>query len=262
MRSLTTATRRGALRALGEGTLALSLTGALASQANAEAAPALPNQGALASLGRTLAALPRRRGFQTVPFILTDKQFWDHEAAHALLSYGAPRQMWEATELAGPWLNLMREAVNGQAFSLGHTDFLAVAAVHGGAHLALFNQAAWDKYKFATNTNGKFASNTLIVERPGVSPGNDIQNLDGFYGPGNSNIVTLQRRGMVFVACHDSIHAIARSIHATQESSGASADEIAADLTNSLVPGAVLVPSVVAFIAELQRGGYSYAKAS
>src|SRR5215468_1126078 len=134
MKSLTTATRRGALRALGEGTLALSLTGALASRANAEAAP--PTQGALSSLGRTLAALPRRRGFQTVPFILNDKQFWDHEAAEALLSYSAPRrQMWEATELAGPWLNLMREAVNGQVFALGHKDFLAVAAIHGNAHL-------------------------------------------------------------------------------------------------------------------------------
>ena len=109
-------------------------------------------------------------------------------------------------------------------------------------------------------TDGKFTSNTLIAERPGISPDDDIQNLNGFYGPNNNNIVTLQRRGMVFVACHDSIHAIARGLQATPELSGVSANEIAADLTNSLVPGAVLVPSVVAFIAELQRVGYSYAK--
>jgi intracellular sulfur oxidation DsrE/DsrF family protein len=252
-------TRRGALQALGQGTLALSL----ASQANADPASAVSSQGALSSLARTLVGLPRRRGFQTVPFILNDRKFWDHEAADALLSYGAPqRQMWEATELAGPWLTLMREAVNGQVFAFGHHDFLEVAAVHGNAHLALFNQAIWDKYKLAAKTDGKFASNTLIVERPGVSPKDDIQNLDGFYGPNNTNIISLQRRGMVFVACHDSIHAIARGLHTTAGLSDASPDEIAADLTNSLVPGAVLVPSVVAFIAELQRAGYSYAKAS
>lgn len=258
-----TSTRRSALQALGQGTLALSLAGALASQATADPAPAVPSQGTLSSLAHTLAVLPRRRGFQTVPFILNDKKFWDHEAADALLSYNAPqRQMWEATELAGPWLGLMREAVNGQVFAFGHQDFLAVAAVHGGAHLALFGQPAWDKYKFATKTGSKLSSNTFIVERPGISPNDDIQNLDGFYGPNNNNIITLQRRGMVFIACHDSIHATARGLHATAELSDVSADEIAADLTNSLVPGAVLVPSVVAFIAELQRAGYSYAKAS
>jgi hypothetical protein len=67
---------------------------------------------------------------------------------------------------------------------------------------------------------------------------------------------------MVFVACHDSIHAIARGLHADREFSEVSANEIAADLTNSLLPGLILVPSMVAFIAELQRAGYSYAKAS
>ncbi len=261
MDSFTTTTRRSALRGLAQGTIALSVTAALASRA--DAAPDLPSQVTLADLNYTLAAIPRRRGFKTVPLVVHDKQFWDHEAADALLAYNKhPRQMWEVTELAGPWLNLMQEAVNGQVFAFGHKNFLAVAAVHGPAHLSLFTQAAWDKYKFAAKTGGKLASNTLITERPGVSPGDDLQNLDGFYGPSNANIVTLQQRGMVFVACHDSIHAISRDLHKSAERSEVSADEIAADLTNSLVPGAVLVPSVVAFIAELQRTGYSYAKAA
>jgi intracellular sulfur oxidation DsrE/DsrF family protein len=257
MDSIDVPTRRRALCAFGQGALAISLAAAIAPQANAT-----PGHGALESLSRTLSALPRRRDFQTVPFLLNDKRFWDHEAADALLSYSAPRQMWEPTDLAAPWLNLMRESLNSQIFSHGHKEFLAVAAIHGEAHFALFTQAAWDKYKLATKTEGKFDSNTLIVERSGVSPGDDIQNLDGFYGPNNNNIITLQRRGMVFVACHDSIHAIARGLHSASEFSGVSADAIAADLTKSLVPNVILVPSVVAFIAELQRSGYSYAKAS
>ena len=38
------------------------------------------------------------------------------------------------------------------------------------------------------------------------------------------------------------------------------ADAIAADLTNNLVPGVVLVPSVVAYLAELQDARFTYAK--
>jgi intracellular sulfur oxidation DsrE/DsrF family protein len=255
---MNTLTRRGAFSALGAISFAAA---ALAPRAKADTSPATSGHGELSSLSYTLATLPRRRDFQTVPFLVNDKKLWDHEAADALLGYAAPRQMWEASDLSAPWLSLMREATNSQITSFGQKDFLAVAAVHGGAHLAMFTQAAWDKYKLAKMTGGKFTSNTLIIERPGVSPGDDIQNLDGFYGPNNNNIVSLQRRGMVFVACHDSIHAIARNLHAAGFSD-VSADEIAADLTNSLVRGAVLVPSVIAFIAELQRSGYSYAKGS
>ena len=55
--------------------------------------------------------------------------------------------------------------------------------------------------------------------------------------------------------------AIARAVHQRGDGPAQSADAIAADLTNHLVPGAVLVPSVVAFRVELQRVGFTYAKA-
>lgn len=217
--------------------------------------------GALPALTRALAAAPRRRGFDTVPFMIDRRELWDHEAADLLLAYrGSRRQMWESSDIAAPWLNLMREAINGQVFAHGHPDFLAVAAVHGTAHLALFDQAMWDRYGLAANTDGKVPRNGFLAERAGASPADDRQSVDGFYGAGNNNIVTLQRRGAVMVACHDSIHAIARGVVA--KSGSGSADTIAADLTNNLVEGVVLVPSVVAFIVELQAAGFTYAKAS
>ena len=82
----------------------------------------------------------------------------------------------------------------------------------------------------------------------------------GFYGPENNNISTLQDRGMVFIACHDSIHAIARNLNRLDRRDIADADSLAAELTNHLVSGAVLVPSVVAFLVELQKSGFTYAK--
>lgn len=219
-----------------------------------------PGASLLAALTRGLAAAPRRRRFTSVPFMIDRDDLWDHEASDLLLAYrGALTQVWENSDIAAPWLNLMREAMNGQNFAHGHPDFLAVSATHGTAHLALFSQDMWTKYGLAANTGGKFTENTLIREAPGVSPGDGRQRLDGFYGPANNNIVTLQRRGAVIVACHDSIHAIARGIVAK---AGGDADAVAADLTNNLIPGAVLVPSVVAYLVELQHAGYTYAKGS
>jgi intracellular sulfur oxidation DsrE/DsrF family protein len=194
--------------------------------------------------------------------MLTSADSWDQEAANDVLAYRyRSRQMWEVTELSAPWLGLMREATNGQVFAFGNPDFLPVAAVHGTAHLSLFDQPTWDRYKLAGLTDGKFAANSFIVEKPGVSPADDLQDLDGFYGPANNNIISLQRRGAVFLACHDSIHAIARKLHGDPEFATTPADAIAADLTNGLIPGAVLVPSMVAFLVELQRAGFTYAKA-
>jgi hypothetical protein len=66
------------------------------------------------------------------------------------------------------------------------SDFLPVAAVHGGAHLALFEQRLWDSYQLNMLTGGKFVRNSLIIESPGVSPRDDLQNPNGFYGPMNN----------------------------------------------------------------------------
>jgi intracellular sulfur oxidation DsrE/DsrF family protein len=253
---MTSLSRRAALLGIGgAGTM-------VASGAALPAAAAQPEGAALAGLASQLAAAPRRRDFSAVPFLIDRPELWDHEASAILLGYrSGPRQVWECTDVAA-WPNLMRESLNAQVFAHGHRDFLMIAAVHGTAHVALFNQAMWDRYKLAANTGGKFTRNDFIVERPGASASDDRQDVDGYYGPGNNNIVSLQRRGAVFVACHDSIHAIARAAHAQQGADSPGADRIAAELTNNLIPGAVLVPSVVAYLAEAQQAGFTYAKAS
>jgi intracellular sulfur oxidation DsrE/DsrF family protein len=212
----------------------------------------------LASLTQRLATAPRRRDFKRVPFLVDEPEYWDHEAAAELLNYrGKPTQVWENSDIGAAWPGLMRESLNGQVFAFHNVDFLEVSATHGIAHLALFNQAMWDKYGLASKTGGVATRNTFIIEKPGVSPTDDHHDIAGFYGAMNNNITSLQRRGAVFVACHDSVHAIARGL---QAKAAADADVIAADLTNNLIPGAVLVPSVVAFLAQLQRAGFTYAK--
>jgi hypothetical protein len=160
----------------------------------------------------------------------------------------------------------MREAMNGEVFAHRHPEFLQVAAMHGLAHLALFSEAAWASYRLGQLAGPQFGSNVLIHEKSGISPTDDLQDIEGFYGPKNNNIVSLQRRGAVFVACHDSIFAIAGKLQqaagADSELSNMPTGEIAADLTNNLIPDCVLVPSVVAFLVELQMAGFTYAKGS
>ncbi|MDT7953729.1 MAG: transcriptional initiation protein Tat, partial [Acetobacteraceae bacterium] len=94
-----------------------------------------------------LAQAPRRRRFKTVPMILTEPDQWDHEALQAVLAYKPEtKQAWDMTEIGGPWLNLMRNALNAQIWSFKHPDFLVVAECHGTAQVALYDQAMWDKY--------------------------------------------------------------------------------------------------------------------
>jgi len=72
-----------------------------------------------------------------------------------VIAYRAARkQVWDNTDIRSPWMNLMRNSLNAQVFSFGHPDFLVVSATHGSAHLALFDQDMWDKYRFDACLSG------------------------------------------------------------------------------------------------------------
>ncbi len=104
----------------------------------------------LLALSERLANAPRRRDFKTVPMILDHSDLWDHEALSEVLAYkGQSKQVWDNTEIGGPWLNLMRNSLNNQVWSFKHPDFLAVSATHSSAHFALYDQTTWDKYQLA-----------------------------------------------------------------------------------------------------------------
>jgi intracellular sulfur oxidation DsrE/DsrF family protein len=256
--------RRQAFGRIG-GAMALlaASTASSAQSAIVDAAP--PASGSLLRLTEALKRVPRKRQFKTVPFMVTESSGWDEAAARLVLAYTDPaKQVWENSELTAAWPNLMREALNAEVFAHRHPNFLEVSATHGQAHLALFSDALWSRFRLSQLAGAGFASNTLIVEKAGVSVKDDLQDLGGFYGPNNNNITSLQKRGMVFVACHDSIHAIARKLLQAGDPSvaGLSADQIAAELTNGLIPDCVLVPSVVGFLVELQKAGFTYAKGS
>jgi hypothetical protein len=215
----------------------------------------------LPKLMEYLRRVPRRRDFKTVPMILQHPDFWDDEALSQVIAYdGSRKQVWDNTEIAGPWLNLMRNSLNAQIFSFGHADFLAVSATHGTAHVALFDQQIWEKYDLATLTDAKFKTNMLIV--PTTAPAGFTENEDAesIFGTAGNNILTLQERGVIFLACHNAIWEVAaKLIKSSRNPDHKSHGAIAAELTNHLIDGAVLSPGVAATIAELQQAGFHYA---
>ena len=221
----------------------------------------IPPDGELSELMDRLRRAPRRRDFKTVPMILKHPDFWDNEALTEIIAYrGTRKQVWNNTILAGPWLNLMRNSINGQIFSFGHKDFLAVSATHGTAHLALFDQAMWDKYELATLAGATFKTNTLIVPKPAATSFTESEDPNSVFGSDGGTIPALQERGVVFLACHNAIWEVtAKLIASGKNPDHASHEAVAAELSNHLIDGVVLTPGIVATIPELQQVGFHYA---
>src|SRR5580692_9849522 len=96
--------RRSAL--FGFGSLIVG-AGALASSRSRAAAnePIIaPGARKLPELMEQLRRAPRRRDFKTVPMVLEHSDFWDDEALNQILAYdGNRKQVWNNTEITGPW---------------------------------------------------------------------------------------------------------------------------------------------------------------
>lgn len=251
--------RRRILQAFGLTAAGLTVAPAVSATPDPSLRP--PGATNLDTLMRRLAAAPRRRDFKRVPMILDDPALWDHQALSEVLAYRPePRQVWDISDIAGPWLNVIRNSLNTQIYSFKHKDFLAVAEVHGSANLALFDQAMWDKYQLTHSAGEKFKANTFVVEKKAAG-GNplDYEDPTGVFSGEDNAVPTLMRRGVVFMSCHNAIWEQAAKLIATGVNPDKLSQEaLTAELTNHLVEGVVLTPGAVATILELQQAGFHY----
>ncbi|MGU3668177.1 transcriptional initiation protein Tat [Methylobacterium sp. A49B] len=252
---------RRSLLALGAG---LAAGMAEARPAGATTAADLPEGSrTLRDLTDRLAKAPRRRDFKTVPMILDRPDLWDQEALSEVITYkGGPRQVWDNTDIGGPWLNLMRNALNNQVWSFKHPNFLAASATHGSANVALYDHAMWDKYQLTKLAGEAFKTNTLIVPKKAAqADAVNYQDPAGMFSPENNTIPALMARGVVFLSCHNAIWEQAGTlIRRDLNPDKLSHDALAAELTNHLIPGVVLTPGAVGTLPELQQAGFHYAK--
>jgi hypothetical protein len=211
-----------------------------------------------------LARLPRRRNFQTVPMILDNRDQWDADALDAVFHYQAgPKQSWDNTDIAGPWLNVMRNSMNAQIHSFRHPDFLCVSATHGSAQFALYDDFIWRKYQIGAKLlGGKPDQNTFIVPSAAADANPaDFENDHGAYSGAANSVTQLQRRGAVFLACHNAIWEHAERLIALDVNPDKlNTEKLCAEITNHLIPGAILTPGAVATLVELANAGFSYAR--
>jgi hypothetical protein len=254
--------RRSALFGVGAGLISARL--AQSGPANAAIAATLEPAGGknLRELSQVLAETPRRRDVKTVPMILDEPNLWDAAAIAAVLAYkGGPKQAWDNTDLTGPWLNGMRNSMNTQVWSFSEPDFLCVSATHGSAHLALYDQDMWEKYQLAKFAGGNVGGNTFVASRAFSHDPADFQSTQGVFSSKENNILVLQRRGAVFMACHNAIWELAEKlVGAEHNPDHLPVDVIAADLTNHLIPDVVLTPGIVVTLVKLQRSGFAYSR--
>ena len=253
--------RRASLQALG---MAAAIAGLAGPAAATPAAPLVP-KGArtLDALTAKLEKAPRRRAFKTVPMILNSRDQWDAEALDAVIHYaGGPKQSWDNTDLLGPWLNVMRNAMNAEIWSFKHPDFLCVSATHGSAQLALYDDAMWDKYGLA-KIAGSGVTHNSFVKAPAAADHDpaDYENAAGAFSPHANSIAALQRRGAVFLACHNAVWELCDKLVASGDNPDKlGVDAMCAEFSNHLVPGVVLTPGAVGTLVELGTAGFVYAR--
>jgi hypothetical protein len=259
--------RRTAIQTIGLGIAAsaigLVIERTTSAQAALSSALTPRDAGQLNALMQRLAKAPRRRDFKSAPMILTNPEQWDHEALSEILAYKPiPKQAWDSTDIGGPWLNEIRNALNAEIWSFKHPDFLTVSVTHGTANLALYDPAMWDKYQLTKFAGDKFKTNTLIEHQKAESADPwHFEDPAGAFSAADNSIPALMRRGVVFMSCHNAIwEQAAALIKAGVNPDKLSHDVLAAELSNHLIAGVVLIPGASATMPELQQVGFHYAK--
>jgi hypothetical protein len=119
----------------------------------------------------------------------------------------------------------------------------------------------WDKYQLARIAGGNFRTNSLIEPRDVCTHNAAREDANSMFGPAGNNVLALQLRGVVFMACHNAIW----EHSATLLEKGINPDKlsheaVAAELTNHLVSGVILTPGMAGTLPQLQRVGFCYAK--
>jgi intracellular sulfur oxidation DsrE/DsrF family protein len=176
------------------------------------------------------------------------------------------RQVVEAVSFSAVTLNNVKNALNGLQFGFGYpSDGIAIAlANHGPSTAFALTDDVWAKYrlgeywKIGDATGKPLVANSFYPEKSTYDASASPDDAHGMYQ--DTSVQMLQRRGVIVLACHTAIEENARKLIAGGFApSGATPEQVADDLLTHLVPGAVVVPSMVATIAVLQaKYHYTY----
>lgn len=192
----------------------------------------------------------------------------DFDAAAFAAAVGRPaqiREVFEAVAFHPALLNNVKNALNGLQFGFGYApDAIAVAlAGHGPSSVYAYADEMWAKYRLGeflhlSDPNGaSLTHNAYYAPSADFDRSADPDDPKGMYQ--DTSVATLQRRGVVLLTCHTAVMEQSRGLVAGGFAApGATPRQVGADLLTHLVPGAVVVPSMVSALAVLQTQ-YRYA---
>jgi hypothetical protein len=158
---------------------------------------------------------------------------------------GKHRQLFDAVDL-----NDRAMIMASSYLDIYHNDFgakpgevNAVIGLHGSALNIGFTDAAWTKYAFGKSAN--------LIDPSTKEPA--VRNL--FATGGDLSVETLQRRGVVFLMCNNTLR---RRSQAVATERGETFEAVYKDLEASRLPGTILVPAMAVAINRAQEKGITY----
>lgn len=193
----------------------------------------------------------------------------DFDAAAFVAAVARPaeiRQLYEAVAFRPAVLNSVKNSLNGLQFGFGYAvgKIVIALAAHGPSAVYGYADELWTKYrlgeffKLTDATGAPIASNAFLRKRAAIDAAADPDDSAGMYQ--DTSIEMLQHRGLIVLTCHTAVEEQARAlVKGGYAPAGASASDVADDLLTHLIPGAVVVPAMVATIAVLQaKYQYTY----
>jgi intracellular sulfur oxidation DsrE/DsrF family protein len=176
--------------------------------------------------------------------------------------------LWEAVAFAPSFLNNVKNALNGLQFGFeaDPAQINSIVAGHGPSSVYTYSDYVWQKYRIGeyfgikdpSTGNASIANAFLKARATASANASSPDDPNGFFQ--DTSVETLQARGVTFLTCHTAVEEQARGLVAKGFApTGMDATNVAADILMHLVPGAVVVPSMVAAIAVVQlRYRYAY----
>lgn len=179
------------------------------------------------------------------------------------------KQLYDTTAVDdGNVFDHMVNSLNGLQFGFGvpADRIKLVGAFRAEASVLNYDDAAWEKYrigevhKVKDPKTGKPATRNIFAAsrygNPPHYPSSDPNSDDSAFE--DTSVQALQARGVQFLACHMAIYYQAGRM-VEQLKLQQTADEVRKDLTAHLLPGVLVVPSMVSAIAMLQsKGQFTY----
>ena len=189
-----------------------------------------------------LTGIPRIARGDTLTAISTDDSQYDVWIRQLK---GKHRQLFDAVDLndramlmASSYLDIYQND-----FGAKPGEVNAVVGLHGSALNIGFTDAAWTKYAFGKSAN--------LIDPSTKEPA--VRNL--FATGGELSVETLQKRGVVFLMCNNTLRRRSRAL-ATER--GETFEAVYKDLEASRLPGTILVPAMAVAINRAQEKGITY----